>query len=69
MARNYSKNNKCCATCTYWAGSRKLNSGNISLVALSSSGPCVVERGPWSRKDCKADRHCNKWEVWSALKK
>lgn len=57
-------NQKCCGTCEYWAGTRKLN--NVSEVKYEGpSAKCIG--GGSHNTHVDAYGNCNQYKKWSKL--
>jgi len=55
-----------CATCTFWTGPRKPNSGRWEVEFNdSATGECAG--GPNDRMTRKGNDHCHGWQLWGAL--
>ena len=63
---------KCCATCTYWGGQRKINSFKDGCTCDKSNvkGSCANPKSSFKNKDTQADYgSCSKFEKWDVLTK
>jgi len=55
-----------CATCNFWTGPRKPNSGRWEVEFNDSAeGECAG--GASDRRKCKGNDHCHGWQLWGAL--
>ena len=63
---------KACATCTYWDGTREINSFKDGVTCLKSNetGSCDNPKSSFKNKSTKADYGgCTKYEKWGVLAK
>lgn len=64
---DYSGNQKLCATCANWLGSRSIDSFGTWVKDCGSEGKCAITRT--GIKTTPANRcACFDWEKWRALK-
>ena len=63
------KNWKCCLTCTYWCGERKVHDGEryASAERCDVRGGCG-KQGSWSSNMEASHSACSDWKPWSALR-
>ena len=69
MEHTYSYNQKKCATCEYWGGSREVNRAGSAVTYDTDDlcGPCYGDSGRASRNHERADAHCGHFVKWRAL--
>ena len=69
MEHTYSYNQKKCATCEYWGGSREVNRAGSAVTYDTDDlcGPCYGDSGRASRNHERADAHCGHFVKWSAF--
>lgn len=73
MAQQYMSHMKCCATCTYWLGERKIIDAfgaHLSVPSSMQKGKCTSRNSGWRNQDKQAGfgLTCRGWEKWGALK-
>ena len=62
---SYTKRQKCCATCQYWEGERKLSSSKTNAeVQPNVKGKCQRGHG----QNQPSGSSCMSWTAWGSLK-
>ena len=58
-----------CATCTYWAGCRELDTfGTFSIIEDGQPfGRCMNPESGWYKGSSMAQNCCTKYEKWPAM--
>ena len=67
----YPKSFKKCGTCSFWGGSRQVNTtGTFVTVDPRTRGKCLLQpgKGPFAKQDVQVSSQCNKFEKWGALR-
>ena len=65
------KNMKCCLTCCYWCGERRINSSSDFFAEsenCNTKGKCA-KSSSWSSEKEATHFGCNDWKEWEALRK
>lgn len=58
----YNNTQRCCATCGFWAGDRRINSSR-NQVETNSMGKCVKTN--WNNSGSSS---CSRYEKWQMLR-
>ena len=64
---DYSGNQKLCATCAYWTGTRNLNFSATWVTNCASEGRCAVNRRVIKTTIANLCA-CSNWKKWEVLK-
>lgn len=68
MSQKWNSGQKLCATCEYWAGSRKSDFSRIYVSDFSKTGKCLLKGGPRWNCDQPHGGTCSKYRKWGVLK-